>query len=128
MSTASPFPQLPRGAQQLACKQFVTEADWRRQPGFREKLRGHMLAELARTAAEEEVQLLHQPVEEVVPAVAYPSPGVLEVRLFAWTAPHFLRMEWWCMEPHLGEPCTPAAHQAHDPRHLCGWRLARVVK
>ena len=53
-----PAGQLPQGAQQLSVRQVVHQDYWDNHPGFQERLRAHMRAELARTATQ---QLLHQP-------------------------------------------------------------------
>ena len=119
-----PHGLLPQGAQQLAVSQVVHQDYWDGDPGFRKRLREHMLAELARTAAQQGVQLLHQPVEEVAPVECYPTRGAVAVALFAWTAPYSLRLEWHCEAPPHRR-CTPGS-TLHAP--FCGWRLAPTLK
>lgn len=119
-----PAQQLPQGAQQLALRQVVHRDYWDGNPDFQERLRAHMLAELARTAAQQGVQLLHQPVEEVAPVEGYPTRGALAVVAFAWTAPYSLRLEWQCEAPPHRR-CAPGS-TLHAP--FCGWRLAPTLK
>ena len=127
-----PAGQLPQGAQQLSVRQVVHQDYWDNHPGFQERLRAHMRAELARTATQQGVQLLHQPVEEVAPVEGYPTHGWcsscctsrVAVVVFAWAAPYSLRLEWQCEAPPHRR-CTPGS-TLHAP--FCGWRLAPVLK
>lgn len=119
-----PAQQLPQGAQQLALRQVVHRDYWDGNPDFQERLRAHMRAELARTAVQQGVQLLHQPVEELAPVEGYPTCGALAVVVFAWTAPYSLRLEWHCEAPPHRR-CTPGS-TLHAP--FCGWRLAPTLK